>query len=389
MHHRSTTRLPLRALAAPLLLALLGACAALGGKPKPGPESPAETPPAEPVIRPDGKYVVVDVETNELLFMDGDRVLWRAPVGTGTGFRLARGDDEWHFTTPSGTMHVQFKELNPTWLIPDWYFIENKLPVPPANSPRRRQPGGLGAAAVYLGNEIAIHGTDKPELLGKRVSHGCIRLSNTNAIRLYHDVQVGTPVLIRGHAEVLEESMPDSASRFTRSRGGGRTQPYVNPRDRVRTADLLRRLDRELAAPDTANGWVLTASSLIERGLREDSLALRGVLARAGTARDEARKREYDNFVADVFARGSFRAAVSLSKIGEEERERAAEAIVRATMDLYHGPLSPQAPWPTNRVPKWRLGPLGQSGWVALQQAEERYRAARPGRLPAVRSGAR
>lgn len=381
MHHPSPVIRTARALAALLLVGAAGACATLGGT-RAAPE-PAPADSAAPVgaydIRRDGKYVVVDVDVNELLFMDGDRVLWRAPVGTGTGFRLATDSTEWHFTTPSGTMHVQFKEQNPTWLMPDWYFIENKLPVPPASSPRRRQPGGLGAAAVYLGNEIAIHGTDKPELLGRRVSHGCIRLSNVNALRLYHNLQVGTPVLIRGSAEVLGE-MPDSAAAFTRS--GRRSQPWTNPRSRLRTPELLRRLDRDLAAEaDTSTAWILSASALIDRGLRDDSLALRGMLARAGTAEDEARRREFDTFVADAFSRGSFRAAVSLSKIGEEERRRAADAIVNATMDLYHGPLGSTAPWPTSRVPKWRLGPLGQSGWTALQEAEERYRAERPARV--------
>lgn len=380
MHRRLPTPC-LRALTVALLAVSAAACATVGAGAAPGEPAP-EPREAHGPVRAEGKYVVVDVDVNELRFMDGDRVLWSAPVGTGTGFRLATDSGGWHFSTPSGSMQVQFKELNPTWVKPDWWFIENKLPVPAEDSPTRRLPGGLGAAAVYLGDEIAIHGTDKPELLGRRVSHGCIRLSNANAIRLFHAVQVGTPVIIRGSAEVLAEEMPDSAAAFTRP--SGRTRPYVNPRDRVRTADLLRRLDRDLAAQhDTANAWVLSASSLIERGLRDDSLALRGVLARAGAPEKESRRREYDLFVADAFARGSLRAAVSLSKIGAEARERAAEAIVRGTMEVFHGPLDARAPWPTSRVPKWRLGPLGQGGWTALQEAEERYRAARPERVAA------
>ena len=116
---------------------------------------------------------------------------------------------------------------------------------------------------------------------------------------------------------------------------------------------------------------------LVERGLKDDSIALRGVLSRAGQGRTENRSREYGAFLADVFARGSLRAAVSLSKIGEQARVRAAQEIVDATMGLYHGRWdAPLAPWPTRRVPKWRLGPLGQSGWTALAEAEDRFRAA-------------
>ena len=370
--HSLTRRLP--PLAAALLLA---GCAVPGGGP--GGPAPGEdprisaTPTQGPPVRRDLKYVVVDVDANELRFMDGDRVLWRAPVGTGTGFRLTTGSGRnWRFDTPSGTMHVQYKELNPTWFIPDWWFIENKRPVPPLDSPERRQEGGLGAAAVYLGDEIAIHGTDKPELLGRRVSHGCIRLSNENALRLYHNVQVGTPVVIVGDAPLLGEQ-PDSVAAFTRL--ARRVPRAPNPLERLTTAQLLARLDRELAAPDTSHAWVNTAHTLIGRGLADDAIALRGLLARAGQARGAARREEYATFLADAFSRGSLRVVVSLNRIPEEARERAAAEIVEATMELWHGDLDgPLTPWPTRRVPKGRLGPEGQAGWTAVERAEVAYR---------------
>jgi hypothetical protein len=250
---------------------LLAACSVLpGASDGPGTSDPRVDAPAEgPPVRRDLKHVVVDVDANELRFMDGERVLWSAPVGTGTGFRLASDDREWEFTTPSGTMHVQFKELEPVWILPDWYFIENRRPVPAPDAAERRVPGGLGAAAVYLGNEIAIHGTDRPELLGRQVSHGCIRLSNENVIRLFHNVQIGTPVVIVGRQEVLGEQ-PDSVAAFTRT--ARRVPRAPNPLERVGTAALLARLDRELAAPsDTARGWVMTAHTLLRRGLGDDA----------------------------------------------------------------------------------------------------------------------
>lgn len=365
---------------APALAALLLAgCAAAGGGaggPAPAEDPRISAPAAEgPPVRRDLKYVVVDVDANELRYMDGETVLWRAPVGTGTGFRLTteRGHD-WRFTTPEGTMYVQFKEQNPTWFIPDWWFIENKRPVPPLDSPERRQEGGLGAAAVYLGNEIAIHGTDKPELLGRRVSHGCIRLSNENALRLYHNVQVGTPVVIVGSAPVLGEQ-PDSVAAYTRAARRVPTPP--NPLARLGTEALLTRLDRELAAaPDSSHAWVNTAHTLMERGLGEDAIALRGLLSRAGQARAGVRREEYATFLADAFSRGSLRVVVSLNRITEEAREKAAQEIVEATMEMWHGELdAPTAPWPTRRLPKSRLGPEGQAGWTAIEQAEAAYRA--------------
>jgi len=365
----------------------LGACAGHAA-PAAGPEPVAAAPvdPLRPPVRPDKRYVVVDVEHNELRFMDGERVVWRAPVGTGTGFRLSTPGQRYQFTTPTGTRYVQFKQLNPAWIRPDWWYHENKLPVPSADSPARKEEGGLGSAAVYLGDEIAIHGTDKPELLGRRVSHGCIRLSNTNALRLFHDVQVGTPVVIEGEAQVLGEQ-PDSVARFTRrapTRARG-PQVYRNPMDRLSTSALLTRLDRELASANDS-AWTLSASALLERGLEDDAPALRGLLARAGQAEGPVRRNEYAAFLADAFSRGALRTVVSLNRIEPAARQRAVMDIVEATMALYHGPPEhTTAPWPTRRVPVSLLGPAGQAGWRALQQAEAEYR----GRIGLAAAGGR
>ena len=369
--------LPLARLLPALAALLLAACGGIGGGAGgPAPEEDpriAAAPDEGPPVRRDLKYVVIDVEVNELRFMDGERVLWRAPVGTGTGFRLSHPQGRgWQFDTPSGTMYVQYKEQNPTWFIPDWWFIENRRPVPPQGSPERRQEGGLGAAAVYLGNELAIHGTDKPELLGRRVSHGCIRLSNENALRLFHNVQIGTPVVIVGEAPLLGEQ-PDSVAAYTRQARRVPTPP--NPLARLGTQALLTRLDRELAGPDTAHAWINTVHTLMERGLADDAIALRGLLQRAGQARGDIRREEYATFVADAFSRGSLRVVVSLNRIPEEARERAAAAIVEATMEMWHGELdAPTTPWPTRRLPRSRLGPEGQAGWTAIERAEAAYR---------------
>jgi hypothetical protein len=362
------------------------ACSTMGGGRSPSPEPLATGPDTvAPGVLADRKYVVVDVEHNELRVMDGPRVLWRAPVGTGTGFRLStRSGRQWRFSTPSGTMQVQFKQLDPPWFRPDWWYIENRLPVPPADSPARRQEGGLGAAAVFLGNELAIHGTDKPELLGRRVSHGCIRLSNANAIRLFHNVQIGTPVVIVGQAPVLDEEQPDSVARFTQ-RSARRPPRPADPLARVATATLLARLDAQLLADDDS-AWAATAHALVERGLRDDATALRGVLSRAEVPQG-SRAREYATFLADAFSRGALRATVSLNRIAPEARTAAATAIVEATLGLWHGELGAMAPWPTRRVPRERLGPEGQAGWTALQEAEAAYRHRFTGRgsLPAGR----
>jgi hypothetical protein len=47
------------------------------------------------------------------------------------------------------------------------------------------------------GGYIGIHGTDRPDLLPGRVSHGCIRMRNRDIVALGRLMGVGTPVTIR------------------------------------------------------------------------------------------------------------------------------------------------------------------------------------------------
>jgi lipoprotein-anchoring transpeptidase ErfK/SrfK len=193
-----------------LLLALLGAAA----RPLPAQfaaGSPAlrldDEPPGhvilpEPLIHASPRYVLIRIAENRLYVVERDRAIWSAPVGTGSGFRLESAGRAWEFGTPRGVFRVQRKEKDPVWIKPDWAFIKEGQPVPPLDSPLRRQEGMLGTTAVYIGYELAMHGTDSPELVlrpdpeERRVSHGCIRLTNEDARTLYHLVDVGTPVLI-------------------------------------------------------------------------------------------------------------------------------------------------------------------------------------------------
>jgi lipoprotein-anchoring transpeptidase ErfK/SrfK len=47
------------------------------------------------------------------------------------------------------------------------------------------------------GGFIGIHGTNQPQLLPGRVSHGCIRMRNADILRLAQLMPLGTPVTIR------------------------------------------------------------------------------------------------------------------------------------------------------------------------------------------------
>jgi len=47
------------------------------------------------------------------------------------------------------------------------------------------------------GGFVGIHGTDRPDLVPGRVSHGCIRMRNADILALARRMPVGTPVTIR------------------------------------------------------------------------------------------------------------------------------------------------------------------------------------------------
>ena len=47
------------------------------------------------------------------------------------------------------------------------------------------------------GGFVGIHGTNEPQLIPGRVSHGCIRLRNADMLRLAVLMPVGTPLTIR------------------------------------------------------------------------------------------------------------------------------------------------------------------------------------------------
>lgn len=150
----------------------------------------------DPPVSVEGRYVVVSLQEHRLYVMERDRVIWSALVGTGRGTRLEGAGQKWDFSTPRGMFRIQRKEKDPVWNVPDWAFVQRGEPIPPDDSPRRREPGMLGTTAMFMEEQIAIHGTNFPELLGQPVSAGCIRMSNEDARRLYHEVEVGTPVII-------------------------------------------------------------------------------------------------------------------------------------------------------------------------------------------------
>lgn len=332
-----------------------------------------------------GRYaVVIDLDENLLHFRRGEMTLWTAPIGTGTGLMMQDHDDrDWDFSTPNGVFQVQFKERDPVWIAEDWYFIENGLPVPPPNDRSRYFPGGLGAAAVYFSRELAIHGTDKPELLGQRVSHGCIRLSNADALRLYHNVQVGTEVVIVGGEDIPQVVItPAEARRLAedfRPATPRPTQrdPLMELWRGMTTRQLSLVLQSELRENPNRSRWPEVAHLLWDRGITDAEVDALAGLMRAGLdlPTNEV-ELEYRTFLANAYARNGPRTLEALAQFDELEQAKLAAMIVDAAVGLYNGDLqAPSAPWPTRRVARSVVDDEVAIAWDALRAAEKAFQA--------------
>jgi len=96
------------------------------------------------------------------------------------------------YDTPAGLYHIQSKQVNPTWSVPnsDWTgdLAGQVIPPGPDNPLKARWMGIFGGAG--------IHGTDDVGSLGSAASHGCIRMAVPDVIELYDQVDVGAPVYI-------------------------------------------------------------------------------------------------------------------------------------------------------------------------------------------------
>ncbi len=56
---------------------------------------------------------------------------------------------------------------------------------------------------MYLGTTVyRIHGTNRPDTIGTKVSSGCFRLVNADVSDLYDRVPVGTKVVVRQKPEL-------------------------------------------------------------------------------------------------------------------------------------------------------------------------------------------
>lgn len=123
----------------------------------------------------DAYRVTIDLASHRLVVERNARPVMEARIGVGTAVT----------PTPTGT-----------------YYLVELLKQPYASGPYGPYAFGTSAFSPTLTSfgggpgQIGIHGTNDPAGIGSDVSHGCIRLTNADIVRLAHTLPLGTPVRI-------------------------------------------------------------------------------------------------------------------------------------------------------------------------------------------------
>lgn len=135
------------------------------------------------VLPPVRSGIVLNLSELRLFYFAGDKIM-TFPIGIGR--------EGWE--TPLGETVIVKKRKDPVWIPPASVREENlnlpdMIPAGPDNP--------MGSYALNLGwASYAIHGTNRPYGIGKRSSHGCIRLYPEDIEVLFNAVSIDTAVTI-------------------------------------------------------------------------------------------------------------------------------------------------------------------------------------------------
>lgn len=138
-------------------------------------------------LLPDGARDGVVINLSEMRMY-----IYTSPYAEPATFPIGIGRDG--LRTPLGVTKVFRKRENPTWTPTERMRREDPT-LPAVVPPGPDNP--MGTHALYLGFEaIAIHGTNKPYGIGRRVSSGCIRMFPEDINRVYEMTPIGTKVTV-------------------------------------------------------------------------------------------------------------------------------------------------------------------------------------------------
>jgi lipoprotein-anchoring transpeptidase ErfK/SrfK len=172
-----------------LAIAWLVAGLTLGlGLMAPGPSGSAAArevvPFADPTVAP-GTIVVRTAERRlYLVTAPGQALRYRIAVG--------RAGKQWQ-----GEKIIEEMQVAPAWSPPA--SVRRDLPHLPDVIRGGAPNNPMGAAALGLGpgGDYAIHGTNRPDSVGRAASYGCFRMHNADVLDLYARVRLGPRVIVR------------------------------------------------------------------------------------------------------------------------------------------------------------------------------------------------
>jgi hypothetical protein len=118
-----------------------------------------------------GRLAISRAQLRATLYDRAGHVVWSARVGIGQA----------SLPTPAGHFYVRERLRAVDSPVFGPYAIGTSAYAPKLSE----WPGG---------GIIGIHGTDEPQLIPGRPSHGCVRLQNRDITRLWHLVVIGTPI---------------------------------------------------------------------------------------------------------------------------------------------------------------------------------------------------
>jgi len=127
-----------------------------------------EETPAEPERR-----IVISLADRKLALIENGRVVkvWSTAVGKPST------------PTPAGVYKIANRIPNPTWWGPKKEVV----------GPGKGNPLGTRWMGLSL-KGYGIHGTNDPRSIGRRASHGCIRMRNADVEELFAKIRVGDMV---------------------------------------------------------------------------------------------------------------------------------------------------------------------------------------------------
>ena len=135
-------------------------------------DTAARAPQPQPLPEPDMK-IEVDLAARQLYVLKGGARVATHPVAVGS--------EQW--PTQTGSWKIVQAVWNPEWTPPDESWAEEREPRKPGDP---KNP--LGFAQLVYDPPRSIHGTNQPASIGKAVSHGSIRVSNSVALQLAREV---------------------------------------------------------------------------------------------------------------------------------------------------------------------------------------------------------